>query len=186
MTLIGALVFLPALGTTGLIDETPPLVHWLMAFFHAFSKVLIQLQIPLLAFVALVLLPGWEVGDEHRGAPLRNLAAIVCQESNPGEPLAMVGMLKPSLHFYAQRFVIYEGRSTRGLLNAENRLRQEHRRALRPTNLMQQLTLLLLIDLETATLPHWCGLFSETLAAADSYRLVRIDRKELQRRAREL
>jgi 4-amino-4-deoxy-L-arabinose transferase-like glycosyltransferase len=147
---------------------------------------LLQLHLPMLAFVPLVLLPLWEIGDALRGAPLRRMASIVVRETRSGEPLAMVGLMKPSLHFYAWRVVIYEGRSPVALVNLEDRLRQERRRGFQPTSLNQQPSLLLVIDRETSSLPHWQGLASMSLGASGPYQLVRMDRGQLQRRAREL
>ncbi len=83
---------------------------------------LAALQVPLLLFVPLVLLPSWQLGDRLRGLPVRAMAGPWGTHQTPAQPLAMVGMLKPSLHYYSRRVVIYEGAPASGLVNLADRL----------------------------------------------------------------
>jgi hypothetical protein len=57
------------------------------------------------AFVLMSLLPAYQLADQIRQQPLREIAALANQ--TPGEPLYMVGFKKPSLVFYTQRLVTY-------------------------------------------------------------------------------
>ena len=93
-----------------------------------------------------------------RQAPLRRMAAAVEQQRRAGEPLAMVGILKPSLHFYTDQVVIYEGVQPNGPLNLNDRLLREQRRQQRPTPPTADASVLVVIDQRTAQLPHWQGL----------------------------
>jgi len=48
------------------------------------------------------------------------------RESQAGESLAMVGVLKPSLHVIQRQVVLYEGLSASGLVNLSDRLGQRN------------------------------------------------------------
>ena len=149
-------------------------------------RALLALQLPLVAFVPLVLLPGWALGDRLRSEPVRQMAELVNQEARPGESLAMVGILKPSLHYYARRVVLYEGVKPFGPVNLADRLSSETRAGQQPTGRAQQPTVLVVIDQGTAALPHWRGLVPQELGRSGLYRLWRLDRHALERRARDL
>jgi 4-amino-4-deoxy-L-arabinose transferase-like glycosyltransferase len=147
---------------------------------------LLQSQVVLLLLVPLVLLPIWQIGDQLRGAPLRALAAVAVEQHGAQEGLAMVGMRQPSLHFYSRSTVIFEGRSATALVNLADRLEQERRPGLYPTAVEAQPTVLLIIDNQTASEPHWQDWNGRQLAAAGAYRLWRVDRRWLDERARQL
>ncbi len=147
---------------------------------------LLLLQLPLVAFVPLVLLPLWTLGDQLRGAPVRAMAEAVRHQARPGEPVAMVGILKPSLHYYSRRVVLYEGTPPEGPINLSDRLRRERRAGQLPSSAAQQPTVMLVIDAATAALPHWRGLGTTELARSGLYRLWRVDRRRLEARAAEL
>jgi 4-amino-4-deoxy-L-arabinose transferase-like glycosyltransferase len=147
---------------------------------------LLQSQAALLLLVPLVLLPVWQIGDQLRGAPIRQLAVLARAQRSPFEALAMVGLIKPSLHFYSQSTVLFEGRSPTALVNLADRVRAEYRPGLRPAPADLQPTLLLVIDAETADQPHWHGMEGRELARAGLYRLWRLDRRWLEKRARTL
>jgi 4-amino-4-deoxy-L-arabinose transferase-like glycosyltransferase len=144
---------------------------------------LLALQLPIVLFVPLALLPSWALGDRLRGAPVRAMAASVARQAKPGEPLAMVGILKPSLHYYSRRVVIYEGIQPAALRNLSDRLRHEHRRGQRPSPPREQPTVLVVIDQQTAQAPHWRDLEPVELDRAGLYRLWRLDRQRLEARA---
>jgi 4-amino-4-deoxy-L-arabinose transferase-like glycosyltransferase len=148
---------------------------------------LLALQVPLLLFAPLALEPAWALGDRLRGLPVRVIAAAVRDSAGPGEPVAMVGILKPSLHFYARRVVIYEGEEPEGLVNLADRLRRERRPGQPPSTPASQPTVLVAIDGGTAGLPHWRGLLDDgPLLRAGLYGLWRLDRRRLEERAASL
>jgi 4-amino-4-deoxy-L-arabinose transferase-like glycosyltransferase len=147
---------------------------------------LAALQAGMVGFVLLVLLPSWQLGDRLRGLPVRQVAATVLRQQRPAEPLAMVGMLKPSLLYYGRQVVIYEGAPASGLVNLADRLNRERRRGQIPGTAERNSSLLLVIDAETAARPYWSGLDPELLGRAGIYRLWRLDRRRLERRAAEL
>ena len=147
---------------------------------------LLALQLPLVLFVPAALLPSWALGDRLRGLPVRQMAAAATRLASPREPLAMVGILKPSLHYYSGRVVIYEGIEPEGLVNLADRLRHEDRPGQNPAPPSVLPTALVVIDRATAALPFWQGLQPEELSRAGLYRLWRVDRERLERRAAEL
>jgi len=147
---------------------------------------LLGLQLPLVLFVPAALLPSWALGDRLRGQPVRQIAAAAARLAGPQEPLAMVGILKPSLHYYSGRVVIYEGIEPEGLVNLADRLRREDRPGQYPAPPAQQPSLLLVIDRTTAASPFWQGLQPQELSRAGLYRLWRLDRRRLEARAAEL
>ncbi|MEX0589015.1 MAG: glycosyltransferase family 39 protein [Cyanobium sp.] len=147
---------------------------------------LLALQLPLLAFVPLVLQPAWQLGDRLRGQPVRQMAAALVRQARPAEPVAMVGMLKPSLHYYGRRVVIYEGAEPHNLVNLADRLRGETRPGQPASTPGVQPTLLVVIDAGTAALPFWQGLEPQLLDHSGIYDLWRLDRRRLERRAEQL
>ncbi len=188
------------------------LLGWILAWRRSALR-LLALQLPLVLFVPAALLPSWGLGDRLRGLPVRQMAAAVraadsgaspqpagaTQALAPGrasqgrsdeprtdEPLAMVGILKPSLHYYSRRLVIYEGIEPEGLVNLADRLRRERRPGQHPSTAEETPTVLVVIDHTTAASPFWQGLEPIELSRAGLYRLWRLDRRRLERRAAEL
>ncbi|MEB3277167.1 MAG: glycosyltransferase family 39 protein [Cyanobacteriota bacterium] len=161
-----------------------PLLLWLKCTDGA--QRLLALQLPLVGFALLALQPLWSLGDQLRSAPVRTMASAVSRIRQPQEALAMVGILKPSLHYYSRRVVLYEGKEPADLSNLADRLSRERRRGQRPSSSAEQPTVLLVIDAGTAALPHWQGLEPQRLASAGIYRLWRLDRRRLEARARAL
>ena len=147
---------------------------------------LVALQLPLVAFVPVALLPSWSLGDRLRGLPVRQMAAAAQAQLRPGESLAMVGILKPSLHYYSRNVVLYEGNERRGPVNLADRLRHEVRLGQEPSPPARMPTVLVVIDQRTAALPFWRGLGPEILARAGLYSLWRLERQRLEQRAAEL
>ena len=94
---------------------------------------LVVQQLGMGAFVLTALVPMVELGDRLRQLPVRRMAALVLEHRRPQEPLAMVGILKPSLHYYTQQVVVYEGVQPNGPLNLTDRLAKEARRGQVPT-----------------------------------------------------
>jgi 4-amino-4-deoxy-L-arabinose transferase-like glycosyltransferase len=143
-------------------------------------------QLALVLFVLSALLPMLRLGDRVRQLPVRQVASAVVAQRRPGEPLAMVGILKPSLHYYSRRVVLYEGVQPNGPLNLSDRLAHERRRGLDPSPARRGTSLLLVIDQTTAALPHWRDLPHQPLARHGLYALWRVDRADLSAHAEAL
>ena len=54
-------------------------------------------------FQLIALVPMIQLGDRVRQLPVRQVAQQIVEQRRPGEPLAMIGVLKPSLHFYTDQ-----------------------------------------------------------------------------------
>jgi 4-amino-4-deoxy-L-arabinose transferase-like glycosyltransferase len=143
-------------------------------------------QLALVLFVLTAHLPMVALGDRVRQLPVRAVAADVVVQRRPGEPLAMVGILKPSLHYYARQVVLFEGVQPNGPINLSDRLAHEHRRGLQPAPGSASPSLLLVIDQGTAVLPHWRATAHQLLARHGLYALWRVQRSDLDRQAASL
>ena len=129
------------------------------------------------------------LGDRVRQLPVREAAATILRAQKPSEPIAMVGAMKPSLHFYTEQVVVYEGRSDSALVNLADRLSHEQRRGWvgHPIHGDEGApTVLIVIDSGTLKRPYWKGLDLEVLGEFGIYKVVRVDRVKLERRAAEL
>ncbi len=147
---------------------------------------LAAMQLAFVLFGVTALEPLMGLGDRVRQLPVRQIAAEVVRLRRPGEPLAMVGTLKPSLHYYTRQVVIFEGLKPFGLVNLADRLQREWRRGQRPSAATAGATVLVVIDRNTSRLPYWQPVAHRTLAESGLYQLWRVDRSELARQARTL
>jgi hypothetical protein len=103
--------------------------------------------------------------------------------------MAMVGAMKPSLHYYTGQVILYEGQSDGALVNIADRLTHEQRRGWRGYPLGSHgasSTVLVLIDRGTAQRAHWRDLQPELLGRIGIYDVWRMDRSRLEQRARTL
>ena len=71
--------------------------------------------------------PIRSLGDTSRQLPLRNISKQILNSRQGGETLAMIGIRKPSLHFYTKQIVFYESSSAEGLLNLFERFKFDRR-----------------------------------------------------------
>ena len=147
------------------------------------------MQIPLVIFQFFALLPMWKLADQLRQLPLRQVASLIVSSKSKNEPLGMVGAAKPSMHFYTKQIVVYEGRSTGALVNLADRLRFEERRGWKGRPIFGSKgskTALLVIDKSTTERPHWKGLSYKPLGEFGIYKVWRLDRRSLEKRANQL
>ncbi len=153
------------------------------------SGKLIAMQIPLIFFQLFVLFPIWTLADKLRQLPLRQAAQLMVESKKEYEPFAMVGAVKPSLHFYTDEMVIYEGRSPRALVNLVDRLNTEKRQGWqgKPVGAINaSRTALVVIDKDTIQKSHWKDLDYEVLGKFSIYIVLRIDRLSLESRSKEI
>ena len=147
---------------------------------------LAAMQLPLVLFGVAALEPLIGLGDRVRQLPVRQIAAEVVRLRRPGEPLAMVGTLKPSLHYYTRQVVIFEGLRGYGLVNLADRLQREWRQGQRPSAAIAGSTALVVMDRDTSRLAYWQPVAHSVLAHYGLYQLWRVDRLELARQAQAL
>tara|TARA_B100001250_G_scaffold409773_1_gene434796 strand:- start:504 stop:1175 length:672 start_codon:yes stop_codon:yes gene_type:complete len=150
---------------------------------------LLILQIPLFLSHFLVVLPTFNLADRLRQLPLRQASELLLNSKNINEPLVMVGAMKPSIHFYTNQIIVFEGRSKNALLNVSDRLENEIRRGWkgRPIyGINGSETTLLLIDKRSVEKWYWQGLNPMILGEFGVYSVWRLDRENLDRRAKTL
>ena len=150
---------------------------------------LLAWQGPIVLFQLIALVPMIQLGDRVRQLPVRQVAKQIVQQRRPGEPLAMVGVLKPSLHFYTNQVVVYEGQSKWAFVNLSDRLSYEQRRGFKGvprTGPGASPSVLVVIDKLTAAKQHWQGLNPQRLSSEGIYELWRLDRSQLDQRASDL
>ena len=158
-------------------------------FWGAVPGRLLAWQGPMVLFQLIALVPMIQLGDRVRQLPVRQVAKQVVEQRRPGEPLAMIGVLKPSLHFYTDQVVVYEGQSRWALVNLSDRLSHERRRGFKGvprTSPGASPSVLVVIDKLTAAKQHWQGLNPQRLSSEGIYELWRLDRSLLDQRAADL
>ncbi len=150
---------------------------------------LLPIQLMLMIFSLTTLVPLWSLGDDLRHFPVRKSAEILVKKNKSSEPFAMVGVMKPSLHFYTGKVVIYEGRSPQALVNLEDRIRNERRDESPPKISFSKKdikTILMVIDKKTSEMSYWVGLRHEVLGEIGIYRIWRVELESLSARANKL
>ncbi len=174
------------IGEKGAISLTISALVGLYFLPHPRPGKLLFVQVPLIIFHFLSFLPMWIIADDLRQLPLRDAADLIRESRKTNEAVAMVGAVKPSLHFYSNQIILFEGRSSRALVNLEDRLSFEKRlgwqgREINPKKGLQ--TFLLVIDKKTSQRSHWRDLNPEFLGESGIYLIWRVNRLNLQNRA---
>ena len=90
-------------------------------------NILIYLQILLLIGQAYLMSPIRKLADTSRQLPLRNISKLILDIRKGRETLAMIGIRKPSLHYYSRQIVFYEPNTEEGLINLSERLSTDRR-----------------------------------------------------------
>jgi len=147
---------------------------------------LLVLQIPIVLANFLVVLPTFDLADRLRQLPLRQASELLLNSQNRNEPLVMVGAMKPSIHFYTNQVIVFEGRSKNAFLNVSDRLKNETRRGWKGRPIYGSNgseTTLLLIDKRSVEKYYWQGLNPEVLGSFGVYSIWRLKRETLERRA---
>jgi len=150
---------------------------------------LLILQIPIVLSHFMIVLPTFDLADKLRQLPLRQASELLLSSKNSNEPLVMVGAMKPSIHFYTNHVIIFEGRSKNALVNVSDRLKNEKRRGWEGRPLYRSNaseTTLLLIDTRSVEKPYWQGLNPKVLGKFGVYMVWRLTRENLERRAKYL
>jgi len=156
---------------------------------RAAAKALLALQGCLLGFHLTALIPIAELADRLRQQPVRDASSLMLSQQRSGEPMVMVGAMKPSLHFYTGQVILYEGQSDGALVNIADRLAHEQRRGWSGYPLGSpgaSSTVLVLIDRGTAARDHWSDLQPLLLGQIGIYDVWRLDRSRLEQRAQNL
>ncbi len=150
---------------------------------------LFAIQFPILFFHLFSILPIFKIGDSVRHLPIRNAAKLMIANQRRGEPLAMIGVVKPSLHFYTNQVIVYEGREARALVNLSDRLWNERRKSWIGRPISGQggaPTVLILIDRYTIKRSYWSSIKREVIGQYGIYSVWRLNRLDLDKSANKL
>ena len=127
-----------------------------------------------------------KLADNLRQEPLRNISKKIINVRANKEPIAMIGIRKPSLHFYSKQIVFYEPSSVSGLLNLSERFNFGKRSNELDQPNYQSETFLVVIDKYSREEKHWSEINSQRIGNYGIYSLLRIKRKDLNFSANEL
>ena len=176
--------------TNGLIFRTrilfPTLTILSTIFIFKFvPKSILFLQILLYSSQFLLMPPIRKIADNLRQEPLRSISKKIIDVRSRREPIAMIGIRKPSLHFYSKQIIFYESSSPSGLVNLSERFIFEKRSNELDQPNYQSESFLVVIDKYSKKSKHWNEINSEILGTYGIYSLLRIKREDLNYIAKE-
>ena len=99
-----------------------------------------------------------KLADDLRQLPLRNISQKIVNVRSKREPIAMIGIRKPSLHFYSKQIVFYESSSASGLVNLSERFNFGKRSNQLDQPNYQSDSFLVVIDKYSKEEKHWLSL----------------------------
>ena len=120
-----------------------------------------------------------KLADNRRQLPLRNISKKIINVRSKKEPIAMIGIRKPSLHFYSKQIVFYESSSASGLVNLSERFKEGKRSNKLDQPNYQSDSFLVVIDKYSKEENHWNEINSQKLGTYGIYSLLRIKRRDL-------
>jgi len=123
--------------------------------------------------------PIRKLADNLRQEPLRNISKKIINVRASREPIAMIGIRKPSLHFYSKQIVFYESSSASGLVNLYERFNLGKRSNELDQPNYQSDSFLVVIDKYSKEENHWIEINSQKLGNYGIYSLLRIKRSDL-------
>ena len=143
------------------------------------KNTLIYTQIILLMGQLFLMPPIRKLGDISRQLPLRNISQLILNVREGEETLAMIGIRKPSLHFYSKQIVFYEPNSREGLINLSERLLFDRRKNYQDQPDYEYKSLLVVIDKYSSLKKHWSNINHQKLGQFGIYDLWRIKKNDL-------
>ena len=124
-----------------------------------------------------------QLADVSRQLPLRNISKQILNIREGDEPLSMIGIRKPSLHFYTKQIVFYEGEGQVGLINLSARLDFERRSNYYDKPNYDYKSLLVVIDEYSSKQEHWANIKYQKLGKYGIYNLWRVKKSDLNKNA---
>ena len=142
-------------------------------------NIFLYLQIVIFIGQYFLMSPIRKLADTSRQLPLRNISKLIINNRERKETLAMIGIRKPSLHFYSRQIVFYEPNTQEGLINLTERLRTDRRKNYQDKPNYNYKSLLIVIDDYSSQEAHWLNINHEKLGQYGIYNLWRINKKDL-------
>ena len=143
------------------------------------KNIFLYLQIVLIMGQYFLMSPIRKLADTSRQLPLRNISKLILDAREGKETLAMIGIRKPSLHYYSRQIVFYEPNTQEGLINLKERLNNDRRKNYQDEPDYQYKSLLIVIDDYSSQEAHWSNINHEKLGKYGIYNLWRINKKDL-------
>jgi len=143
------------------------------------KNTLLYTQILLLLGQSFLMPPIRKLSDTSRQLPLRNVSQLILNVREGGETLAMIGVRKPSLHFYSKQIVFYEPNSREGLINLSERIIFDRRKNYQDEPNYEYKSLLIVIDKYSSLKDHWSNINHQKLGQFGIYSLWRIRKSDL-------
>ena len=143
------------------------------------KNIFLYLQILLLIGQPFLMSPIRKLADTSRQLPLRNISNLILSIREGKETLAMIGIRKPSLHFYSRQIVFYESNTKEGLINLSERLNADRRKNYEDQPDYEYKSLLVVIDNLSLRQKHWSNINHQKLGKYGIYNLWRIQKSDL-------
>jgi len=128
--------------------------------------------------------PIRKLADTSRQLPLRNISELISNVREGNETLAMIGIRKPSLHFYSRQIVFYEPNTKGGLINLSERLNADRRKNYEDQPDYEYKSLLVVIDDYSTRQQQWSTINHQKLGKFGIYNLWRIKKSDLNKSSR--
>ena len=130
--------------------------------------------------------PIRKLADTTRQLPLRNISQHILNVRKGGETLAMIGIRKPSLHYYTKQIVFYESSSAEGVVNLFERFNLDRRNNYHDKPNYDSESFLVVIDKYSSKENHWSKIKHQKLGVHGIYNLWRIKKIDLNAQATNL
>jgi len=143
------------------------------------KNIFLYLQIAIFLGQYFLMSPIRKLADTSRQLPLRNISKLILDNREGKETLAMIGIRKPSLHYYSRQIVFYEPKTKEGLINLTERLKTDRRKNYQDEPNYKYKSLLIVIDDYSSQETHWSSINHEKLGQYGIYNLWRINKKDL-------
>ncbi len=147
-------------------------------------NILLYLQILLLIGQSYLMTPIRKLADTSRQLPLRNISKLILDIREGRETLAMIGIRKPSLHYYSRQIVFYEPNTEEGLINLSERLNTDRRENYEDQPDYDYKSLLVVIDEYSTRRKQWSKINHQKLGKFGIYNLWRIQKSDLNKYSR--
>ncbi len=147
-------------------------------------NILLYLQILLLIGQSYLMSPIRKLADTSRQLPLRNISKLILNIRKGRETLAMIGIRKPSLHYYSRQIVFYEPNTEEGLINLSERLNTDRRENYEDQPDYEYKSLLVVIDEYSTRRQQWSKINHQKLGKFGIYNLWRIQKSDLNKSSR--
>ena len=147
------------------------------------KNIFLYLQFLLLIGQFFLMSPIRKLADTSRQLPLRNISKLISDTREGRETLAMVGIRKPSLHYYSRQIVFYEPNTKEGLINLSDRLDNDRRYNYEDQPNYDYKSLLVVIDDYSSAKLHWSNINHQKLGEFGIYNLWRIQKSDLNKYA---